>query len=38
MPTPLVANQKEIKGEPFLGNDDARLQVLLRTNRSSTWP
>ena len=29
MPMPLVANQKEIKGEPFLGNDDARLQVLL---------
>jgi (S)-ureidoglycine aminohydrolase len=29
VPTALVGQQKEIKGNPFLGNEDARLQVLL---------
>jgi len=29
LPASFVGNQKEIKGEPFLGNEDARLQVLL---------
>ena len=28
-PVALVSQQKNVKGEPFLGNDDARLQVLL---------
>ena len=28
-PTGFVAHEREIKGEPFLGNEDARLQVLL---------
>jgi (S)-ureidoglycine aminohydrolase len=28
-PTALVSHQREIKGQPFLGNEDARLQVLL---------
>ena len=28
-PAGLVANEREVKGQPFLGNDDARLQVLL---------
>lgn len=28
-PAGLVAHEREIKGQPFLGNEDARLQVLL---------
>ena len=28
-PTALVGHEREVKGEPFLGNEDARLQVLL---------
>jgi len=28
-PAGLVANEREVKGQPFLGNEDARLQVLL---------
>src|ERR1051326_7299193 len=28
-PSAFVAHEREIKGEPFLGNEDARLQVLL---------
>ena len=28
-PGPIVAHEKDVKGQPFLGNDDARLQVLL---------
>src|SRR5258708_23057799 len=28
-PVGLVANEREVKGQPFLGNEDARLQVLL---------
>jgi (S)-ureidoglycine aminohydrolase len=31
-PDALVGHQKNIKGQPFLGNDDARLQVLLPDN------
>ena len=26
---PIVAHEREVKGQPFLGNEDARLQVLL---------
>ncbi len=33
----ISGHEKEIPGQPFLGNEDARLQVLLRTSRSSTW-
>jgi (S)-ureidoglycine aminohydrolase len=29
VPGPLVGHERKIKGQPFLGNDDARLQVLL---------
>jgi (S)-ureidoglycine aminohydrolase len=29
VPKAFVGNQREIKGQPFLGNDDARLQVLI---------
>lgn len=29
MPGTLVSHEREIRGEPFLGNEDARLQVLL---------
>ncbi len=29
VPAAFIGHQKEIKGNPFLGNDDARLQVLL---------
>ena len=28
-PAAIVGNEREIKGQPFLGNEDARLQVLL---------
>ena len=28
-PGPVVGHEREIKGQPFLGNEDARLQVLL---------
>jgi (S)-ureidoglycine aminohydrolase len=28
-PPIIIGNQKEVKGQPFLGNEDARLQVLL---------
>ena len=28
-PNAIVGNERDVKGEPFLGNDDARLQVLL---------
>lgn len=28
-PVAIVAHEREVKGQPFLGNDDARLQVLL---------
>ncbi len=28
-PTAMVGHEREIKGQPFLGNEDARLQVLL---------
>ena len=28
-PASFVAHEREVKGQPFLGNDDARLQVLL---------
>jgi (S)-ureidoglycine aminohydrolase len=28
-PTAIVAHEREVKGQPFLGNEDARLQVLL---------
>jgi (S)-ureidoglycine aminohydrolase len=28
-PETIVAHEREVKGQPFLGNDDARLQVLL---------
>jgi (S)-ureidoglycine aminohydrolase len=28
-PGPMVGHEREIKGQPFLGNEDARLQVLL---------
>jgi (S)-ureidoglycine aminohydrolase len=28
-PGPLVSHEREVKGQPFLGNEDARLQVLL---------
>src|ERR1044071_8828887 len=28
-PGPLVGHEREIKGQPFMGNGDARLQVLL---------
>jgi len=29
LPRPIIAHERETKGQPFLGNDDARLQVLL---------
>ncbi len=29
VPSPIVGHEKDIPGNPFLGNDDARLQVLL---------
>ncbi|MEO7298026.1 MAG: (S)-ureidoglycine aminohydrolase [Verrucomicrobiota bacterium] len=32
IPDALVSHQKNVKGEPFLGNADARLQVLLPDN------
>jgi len=28
-PGPLVGHEREVKGQPFLGNEDAKLQVLL---------
>jgi (S)-ureidoglycine aminohydrolase len=28
-PGPLVGHERDVKGQPFLGNEDARLQVLL---------
>ena len=28
-PTPLTGHERDVKGQPFLGNEDARLQVLL---------
>jgi len=28
-PGPMVGHEREIKGQPFMGNEDARLQVLL---------
>ena len=28
-PATIVAHERDVKGQPFLGNDDARLQVLL---------
>jgi Uncharacterized protein, possibly involved in glyoxylate utilization len=28
-PAPIVGHAREVKGQPFLGNEDARLQVLL---------
>src|SRR5258707_7550787 len=28
-PTALVGHERDVRGQPFLGNDDARLQVLL---------
>jgi (S)-ureidoglycine aminohydrolase len=28
-PPPIVGHARDVKGQPFLGNDDARLQVLL---------
>ena len=28
-PAPIIGQESEVKGQPFLGNDDARLQVLL---------
>jgi (S)-ureidoglycine aminohydrolase len=31
-PEPLVSHEKNVEGEPFLGNADARLQVLLPDN------
>lgn len=33
-PGPIVAHEREVKGQPFLGNEDARLQVLLPENES----
>jgi (S)-ureidoglycine aminohydrolase len=32
MPPTFTSNQREVKGQPFLGNEDARLQVLLPDN------
>jgi (S)-ureidoglycine aminohydrolase len=32
MPPIFTGNQREVKGQPFLGNEDARLQVLLPDN------
>lgn len=32
MPPTFTGNQREVKGQPFLGNEDARLQVLLPDN------
>ena len=29
MPETIIAHERDIKGQPFMGNDDARLQVLL---------
>ncbi len=31
-PEAIVGHQRDVKGQPFLGNDDARLQVLLPDN------
>lgn len=31
-PPPFTGHQREVKGQPFLGNEDARLQVLLPDN------
>lgn len=31
-PGPIVGHEREVKGQPFLGNEDARLQVLLPDN------
>ncbi|MDB6122562.1 MAG: Cupin 2 conserved barrel domain protein [Pedosphaera sp.] len=28
-PQPIIGHEREVKGQPFLGNEDARLQVLL---------
>ena len=33
-PATIVAHEREVKGQPFLGNEDARLQVLLPDNAS----
>ena len=32
LPPAFTGNQREVKGQPFLGNEDARLQVLLPDN------
>jgi (S)-ureidoglycine aminohydrolase len=31
-PEPIFGHEREVKGQPFLGNEDARLQVLLPDN------
>jgi len=31
-PQPLVGHERDVKGQPFLDNEDARLQVLLPDN------
>ncbi len=33
-PTTIVAHEREVKGQPFLGNEDAHLQMLLPENES----
>lgn len=33
-PVSIVAHEREIKGQPFLGNEDARLQILLPENEA----
>jgi (S)-ureidoglycine aminohydrolase len=33
-PEPVIAHEREVKGQPFQGNEDARLQVLLDDNPS----
>lgn len=32
VPQAIVGNQRDVKGQPFMGNEDARLQVLLPDN------
>jgi (S)-ureidoglycine aminohydrolase len=32
--TPIIAHERDVKGQPFMGNEDARLQVLLPDNPS----
>ncbi len=36
-PELLIGHERDVKGQPFLGNEDARLQVLCRINRNLTW-